>query len=92
MPKPSRTTPRELTLTIASVARGGEGVAHAVVDGRPRAVFVPHTVPGDVVVATVDASSSPARGALVRVEKRALRASLRRVPCSRRAAGATPCT
>ncbi len=49
-------------LTIASLAPGGDGVAHVEVDGERRAVFVPHAAPGDVMSAEVDASQRPARG------------------------------
>src|ERR1700690_2629412 len=51
-----------LELTIASLAPGGDGVAHVELDGERRAVFLPHTVPGDVVRAGVDTSRRPARG------------------------------
>jgi 23S rRNA (uracil1939-C5)-methyltransferase len=48
--------------TVASLAGGGEGVAHIEVGGERRAVFLPDTVPGDVVRAEVDPSHRPARG------------------------------
>ncbi len=51
-------------LRIASLASGGEGVAHTEVDGERRAVFVPRTAPGDLVDAQVDFAKSPARGVL----------------------------
>jgi 23S rRNA (uracil1939-C5)-methyltransferase len=56
--------PRPLTIetTVASLAGGGEGVAHIDVAGERRAVFLPDTAPGDVVRAEVDASHRPARG------------------------------
>jgi 23S rRNA (uracil1939-C5)-methyltransferase len=57
-------------LRIDSVAPGGDGVAHAEVDGQRRAVFVPGTVTGDVVDAHVDASRRPARGLLAEVLER----------------------
>ncbi|HEY3819797.1 MAG TPA: TRAM domain-containing protein [Polyangiaceae bacterium] len=56
-----------LEVTIASLAPGGDGVAHVELDGERRAVFVPHTAPGDVVRAEVDASRRPARGHLLEV-------------------------
>jgi len=59
-----------LRLRIDSVAPGGDGVAHAEVDGQRRAVFVPGTVTGDVVDAQVDASRRPARGLLTEVLER----------------------
>jgi 23S rRNA (uracil1939-C5)-methyltransferase len=59
-----------LRLRIDSVAPGGDGVAHAEVDGQRRAVFVPGTVTGDVVDAQVDASRRPARGLLTQVLER----------------------
>jgi 23S rRNA (uracil1939-C5)-methyltransferase len=48
--------------TIASLAPGGDGVAHMELDGERRAVFVAHTAPGDIVDAEIDASRRPARG------------------------------
>jgi 23S rRNA (uracil1939-C5)-methyltransferase len=48
--------------TIASLAPGGDGVAHFEAGGERRALFVPFTVPGDVVRAEVDPSRRPARG------------------------------
>jgi 23S rRNA (uracil1939-C5)-methyltransferase len=49
-------------LTIASLAPGGDGVAHVEVDGQRRAVFVPYAAPGDVMDVEIDASQRPARG------------------------------
>jgi 23S rRNA (uracil1939-C5)-methyltransferase len=56
--------PSSLTLdaTIASLAPGGDGVAHVDIRGERRAVFFPHTAPGDRVRAAVDSSRRPARG------------------------------
>lgn len=51
-----------LDATVASLAPGGDGVAHVEILGERRAVFLPHTAPGDVVRAAVDASRRPARG------------------------------
>jgi 23S rRNA (uracil1939-C5)-methyltransferase len=56
-----------LELTVASLAPGGDGVAHVELDGERRAVFLPHTAPGDVVRAEVDASRRPARGRVLDV-------------------------
>jgi 23S rRNA (uracil1939-C5)-methyltransferase len=51
-----------LDVTVASLAPGGDGVAHVAIEGERRAVFLPNTVPGDVVRAEIDASKRPARG------------------------------
>jgi 23S rRNA (uracil1939-C5)-methyltransferase len=59
-----------LRLRIDSVAPGGDGVAHAEIEGQRRAVFVPGTVTGDVVEARVDASRRPARGTLAETLER----------------------
>jgi 23S rRNA (uracil1939-C5)-methyltransferase len=48
--------------SIAELAPGGEGVAHAEIDGERRAVFVRGVVQGDRVAVDVDASRRPARG------------------------------
>ncbi|HEY5240156.1 MAG TPA: TRAM domain-containing protein, partial [Polyangiaceae bacterium] len=56
-----------LELTVGSLAPGGDGVAHVELDGERRAVFLPHTAPGDVVRAEVDASRRPARGRVLDV-------------------------
>jgi 23S rRNA (uracil1939-C5)-methyltransferase len=52
---------------ITSLAPGGDGVAHVEVGGERRAVFVPHTVGGEVVRAEVDVSKRPARGRMLEV-------------------------
>jgi len=57
--------PLALDVTIASLAPGGDGVAHVEIDGERRAVFLPNTAPGDVVRAEVDASRRPARGRML---------------------------
>jgi len=57
--------PLHLRASITSVAPGGDGVAHVDIDGERRALFVPHTAPGDVVLAEVELSKRPARGRLV---------------------------
>ncbi|HEX3343135.1 MAG TPA: class I SAM-dependent RNA methyltransferase, partial [Polyangiaceae bacterium] len=59
--------PAPLEVTVASLAPGGDGVAHVVLDGERRAVFLPHTAPGDVVRADIDASRRPARGRVLEV-------------------------
>jgi 23S rRNA (uracil1939-C5)-methyltransferase len=51
-----------VTLQIDDVAPGGMGVAHAMLEGETRAVFVPRVARGDEVRATVDLSVRPARG------------------------------
>ncbi|MGD0528411.1 MAG: TRAM domain-containing protein [Polyangiaceae bacterium] len=56
-----------LEVTVASLAPGGDGVAHVELDGSRRAVFLPHTAPGDVVRAEVDTSRRPARGRVLEV-------------------------
>ena len=56
-----------LELTVASLAPGGDGLAHVELDGERRAVFLPDTAPGDVVRAEVDTSRRPARGRVLEV-------------------------
>jgi 23S rRNA (uracil1939-C5)-methyltransferase len=71
--------PAVLDLVIGSLAPGGEGVAHAEVDGQRRAVFAPHTAPGDLARLEVDLSHRPARSRVITI----LRAGPDRVapPC-----------
>lgn len=59
--------PQQLRIqaTITSLAPGGDGVAHAEIGGQRRAVFIPHSAPGDVIWAAVDPSGRPARGRLL---------------------------
>jgi 23S rRNA (uracil1939-C5)-methyltransferase len=66
-------------LRICELAKGGEGVAHVRIDGQPRAVLVPRTAPGDVVLARVQKLAGAPRGQLLRL----LQPSLDRVdpPC-----------
>jgi 23S rRNA (uracil1939-C5)-methyltransferase len=52
---------------ISSLAPGGDGVAHVEIDGERRAVFVPHTAPGDRLRLEVDPARRPARGRIVSV-------------------------
>jgi 23S rRNA (uracil1939-C5)-methyltransferase len=61
--------PRTLRIqaTIGSLAPGGDGVAHAELGGQRRAVFIPHSAPGDVLLAEVDPGRRPARGRLLDV-------------------------
>ncbi len=54
--------PLEIDATIASLAPGGDGVALIELEGERRAVFVPHTAPGDRARLEVDPSRRPARG------------------------------
>ena len=54
-------------LTISEIAVGGDGVAHLDIAGERRAVFVPGTAPGDVVLAEIDPSSRPARASVRRI-------------------------
>jgi 23S rRNA (uracil1939-C5)-methyltransferase len=51
--------------TVSSLAPGGDGVAHIELAGERRAVFIPHTAPGDRARVQVDASRRPARGRIV---------------------------
>jgi 23S rRNA (uracil1939-C5)-methyltransferase len=60
---PARTI--EIEASIASLAPGGDGVAHAEIGGERRAVFVPYAAPGDVARVEVDPSHRPARGRIV---------------------------
>jgi 23S rRNA (uracil1939-C5)-methyltransferase len=56
-----------LDARVTSLAPGGDGVAHVELGGERRAVFLPHTSPGDVVRAEVDPSRRPARGRVLEV-------------------------
>lgn len=51
------------TLRIESIAAGGAGVAHH----EGRAVFVPRTAPGDLVLASIEPGGATQRGRLLRV-------------------------
>jgi 23S rRNA (uracil1939-C5)-methyltransferase len=53
--------------TISSLAPGGSGVTHVEHGGERRAVFVPHSAPGDHVRVAVDLSVRPARGSLLEI-------------------------
>jgi 23S rRNA (uracil1939-C5)-methyltransferase len=55
----------EIEASIASLAPGGDGVAHAEIGGERRAVFVAYAAPGDVARVEVDPSHRPARGRIV---------------------------
>lgn len=54
-------------LRIDDLAVGGDGVAHLDLRGERRAVFVPQVAPGELVEASIDDSTRPARGAVLRV-------------------------
>jgi len=56
-----------MTLRIDDLAPGGDGVAHAVLDGERRAIFVSRVALGDEVELAVDVSARPARGHVVRL-------------------------
>ena len=56
-----------LAVRIDEVAPRGDGVAHVVVSGERRAVFVPQTAVGDELEVSVDLSSRPARGAVLKL-------------------------
>jgi 23S rRNA (uracil1939-C5)-methyltransferase len=60
--------PLEIEASITSLAPGGDGVALIELRGERRAVFVPHSAPGDRARLSVDASKRPARGRIVAVE------------------------
>lgn len=62
MPRPLR-----LEVTVTSLAPRGDGVAHAIIDGERRAIFLPATATGDILRADVDPSKRPARGHVVEV-------------------------
>ncbi len=57
--------PLAIDATISSLAPGGDGVAHVELGGERRAVFGPHTAPGDRARLEVDPSRRPARGRLL---------------------------
>jgi 23S rRNA (uracil1939-C5)-methyltransferase len=65
MARPRRALRADLRIT--SLAPGGDGVAHADIDGERRAIFVPHAAPGDLATVDVDPTRRPARGHLVAV-------------------------
>ena len=70
MSRPRKQKPRpsnDITLEIAEVAPGGDGVAIVAHQGERRAVFVRGAAPGDRIEAQVDFRSRPARGQLSRV-------------------------
>ena len=58
---------RLLRLTITDIANGGEGLAHADVDGTRTAILVARTVPGDIIDAAVRRSGGALRGELVAI-------------------------
>ncbi len=60
MPRPLR-----LEVTVTSLAPRGDGVAHAMIDGERRAVFLSATARGDVLRADIDPSTRPARGRVI---------------------------
>jgi 23S rRNA (uracil1939-C5)-methyltransferase len=56
-----------MRLRVASLAAGGDGVAHADRGQERRAVFIPHAAPGDLVDVEVDFTHRPARASSVRI-------------------------
>ncbi|HEX4628212.1 MAG TPA: hypothetical protein VH137_05415, partial [Gemmatimonadales bacterium] len=62
----------EVDATISSLAPGGRGVAIVEIDGDRRAVFVPHSAPGDRARLDVDLSRRPAEGRVLRLESASL--------------------
>src|SRR5258708_4088002 len=65
--QPSRSPEVIVRLQIASIAPGGEGLAHVEHAARRRAVFVPRSAPGDVIEAEVDWTRKPARATVLRL-------------------------
>jgi len=63
-PRDARAAPatREIRVTIAELAPGGDGVAIGELDGERRAIFMRGVALGDVVRVAVDGSRRPARG------------------------------
>jgi 23S rRNA (uracil1939-C5)-methyltransferase len=57
----------ELTVRVDDLAPGGDGVAHAMIDGQNRAVFIPRVALGDEITVDVDLTSRPARGRVLRL-------------------------
>ncbi len=53
-----------LEVVIDSIAPGGQGVAHATIAGKNRAIFVRGAAPGDRLIVAIDPSKSPVRGEL----------------------------
>jgi 23S rRNA (uracil1939-C5)-methyltransferase len=64
----ARMPPLEIDAAISSLVPGGDGVALVEIDGERRAVFVPHTAPGDRARLEVDPARRPARGRVLRLE------------------------
>ncbi len=58
----------EINAAISSLAPGGDGVALVEIDGERRAVFGPHTAPGDRARLELDPSRRPARGRVIRLQ------------------------
>jgi 23S rRNA (uracil1939-C5)-methyltransferase len=65
--KPSSRPLAEVEATIGELSPGGAGVAIVPLAGERRAVFLRGVAPGDHVLMSVDASSRPARGTLLRL-------------------------
>jgi 23S rRNA (uracil1939-C5)-methyltransferase len=66
-PRASSRQAAAVQISITELAPGGKGVGHTVVSGERRAVFIPGAAVGDELDATVDLSSRPARGTILRV-------------------------
>jgi 23S rRNA (uracil1939-C5)-methyltransferase len=58
----------EVRAVIDGLANGGDGVAVVEVGGERRAIFVRHAVPGDKAWLSVDLTTRPAKGRIVRLE------------------------
>lgn len=65
--KPSSRPLAEVEATIGELSPGGEGVAIVPLAEERRAVFLRGVAPGDRVLMSIDASSRPARGTLLRL-------------------------
>jgi 23S rRNA (uracil1939-C5)-methyltransferase len=55
--------------TVHELANGGDGVAIVLLKGERRAVFVHGAAPGDELDISVDLTTRPARGRVLRIEK-----------------------
>lgn len=75
-PGDARQATLRLRLEVTSLAKGGEGIARAEIDGRPRVVLVPRTAPGDIVEADVHIEAGTPRGRVLQI----VRPSPDRVP------------
>jgi len=56
-----------MRLEVTSLAKGGEGIARAEIDGRPRVVLVPRAAPGDILEAEVHIEAGTPRARVLQV-------------------------